>query len=216
MKRDQRRDRRVDDGFGDRVAVERDRVGEHVRADVAREQEAAPVQDEFAAAQRAVAPIRVQTPHEPASALLESGRERAGHESEPVAVHGDLFLDVDRGDRVLEVLDRRHRRFQHDVADTGRIVAADRMRAVDMDFDMQAVVDEQQRRGRLGLAAVSDERVGAAQGRGGPVRLQYLESLGTDAVALRLAVCTGAQRKIIVEEAAHVVDHERAALRVVF
>ena len=55
-------------------------------------------------------------------------------------VHDRLVLGVDRGDRVLAVLDGGDGGFEHHVLDPGGVVLADRMRRIDLDFDVQVVV----------------------------------------------------------------------------
>ena len=60
---------------------------------------------------------RVQRAGHRLAALVEALLEIALHQAEPVAVGRDLVLGIDRGDRILEVDDRRQRRFEHDVGD---------------------------------------------------------------------------------------------------
>ena len=91
--------------------------------------------------------------------------EVALHQAQPVAIDRDLVLGIDRGDRVLAVHDRGERRFEHDVGDAGRVVLADRMVAVDADLDVQAVVDQQDRRRARGIALIAGELLRLLAGR---------------------------------------------------
>ena len=99
------------------------------------------------------------------AALVERLLEIAAHQPEPVGIGRDLVLGIDRGDRILEIDDRRQRRFEQDVGDPRRIVAADRMVAVDHDLDVQAVVAEQQRVRRAGRRTAADRAAPARRVR---------------------------------------------------
>ena len=77
------------------------------------------------------------------AALVEGRLKLARHQPQPVAIDQHLVLGVDGGDRILAILDRGQRRLEHDVADARRIGPANLVRAVDMDFDMQAMMDQQ-------------------------------------------------------------------------
>ena len=77
------------------------------------------------------------------AALDERVAQRAAHETEPVAIGGDLVVRIDGRDRILEVHDCGQRRFQHDVADSGGVGASDRMRAVEAQDDVQVVMAQQ-------------------------------------------------------------------------
>ena len=105
-----------------------------------------------------------------AAALVEAGLEIAPHQPEPVAIGGELVLGVDRGDRILEVDDRGERGFEHDVGDARRIVAADRMVAVEHQLDMQAVVAQKQHGALAGPPTTARDRarIGSPPGDVGP------------------------------------------------
>ncbi len=77
-------------------------------------------------------------------------REIALHQAEPVAVGEHLVLGVDAGDRILAIHDRRNGAFEPHIGKAGLIARADRMGAVEHELDMQPVVDQQHRVGRLG------------------------------------------------------------------
>ena len=142
--RGEHRDHRVEEAFGDLVAVPvEDRVGVHVDADVAHQHEAAPGQRERAAAGGAVGAVGGESPDDFPAALGEHGFQRALHQPRPVAVHPCLVLGIDGGDRVLAVLDGGHRRFEHDVPDAGPAELPDLVLAVDVQLDVQPVVSQQ-------------------------------------------------------------------------
>ena len=150
---DHRRDDRVEKPFGDLAAVAVEHgVGRHVMADVAQEHERSPGQPQLAAARALVDAVAGEHAMHGLAILLERLAQRALHQAEPVAVADDLVRGVHRGDRILHVHDARDRGLDHHVGDAGRIGAADRMRAVDDDLDMEAVVGS--RSTRLGSDGV--------------------------------------------------------------
>ena len=126
VQRDQRGDRRIHDAFRHLVAlaVEDRRVGHQV-ADIAHQHQRAAFHLEGRAVRRRVVEVRVELAREGLAALLDLLREVALHQAEPVAVGRDLVLGIDRGDRILEILDRRERRFQPHVGDMRRVALAD-------------------------------------------------------------------------------------------
>ena len=79
------------------------------------------------------------------AALFEVGRQRAVHQAERVAIDQHLVFGIDRRDAVLHVENGGDRQFHDHVGDPGRIVLADHVAAVDPDFDMHAVIDQQDR-----------------------------------------------------------------------
>ena len=64
------------------------------------------------AVRRLVIEVGVELAREGLAALVDLFLEVALHQAEPVAVDGDLVLGVDRGDRILAVLDRGDRRIR--------------------------------------------------------------------------------------------------------
>ena len=118
--------------------------------------------------------VRVELAGEGLAALGDSLGQVALHQAEPVAVDVDLVFGVDRGDRVLAVHDGGQRGFDQHVLDAGGIGGADAVGAVDLDLEMQAVVLEQDGRGRVGVALVAGE-LGRRLERGGAVRQRDLQ-----------------------------------------
>jgi hypothetical protein len=115
------------------------------------------MQHHLAAQRGGVDAVRVQATGQGLAALLEAFGQRALQDAQVVAVGNDLVLGVDGGDRVFQVEDGRERGLQHHVGHTGCIGLADRVRAVDDDLQVQAVVAQQQAAGRLGSAPVANE-----------------------------------------------------------
>ena len=83
-------------------------------------------------------------------------------EPQPVSV-ADNFVRIDRGDGVFEVHDGRDGRLQHDVLDTGGICRADRRFPVDQYFDVQAVIDQQDRSRRSASPVYPTNFAGSAR-----------------------------------------------------
>src|SRR5699024_8184578 len=137
--------------------------------------------------------VVVQLAGDGLAALDQFFREVAAVESEPVAVTEDLVVGVHRGDRVLEVHDRRDRGLQHDVLDTGGIGGADGGVGIDLDVDVQPVV-EQQHVGRSG--GVSEETLELGRIReaaGGATVQRHAELTVDDRVPGRVRVRAGRQ-----------------------
>ena len=157
--REQAGDRGVENAFRNLLAlVVEHGVGEHVVADIAHQQQAAAVQRQLPAVGRLVDAVGIERALERLAALLEIGRQRAVHQAERVAIDQHLVFGVDGGDAVFHVEDGRDRGFHDHVGDAGGIVLADHVAAVDHDLDMQAVVDQQDR-GRRGGIALDSRRI---------------------------------------------------------
>ena len=169
------------------------------------------MQRQLLAVGRLVDAVGVERALQRLAALLEIGRERAVHQAERVAIDQHLVLGIDGGDRVFHVENGGDRRFQDHVGDAGRIVLADDVAAVDLDLDMHAVVDQQDR-GRLrGIALIAGELRSGLQ-RGGVAALQFHGELaGDDAVGRHVGVAAGRERHGGVEEGLGLGDHLVAA-----
>ena len=150
---DQRADGRIEHGLWHRLAVDTHHVAHHVVADVAHQHEAAARELQFAAVRRRVNAVGVQPARNLGSAFGKIRCERAAHQAQPVAVSRDLVGRVDRGHGILQILNRRERRFQHQVADSGGIATSNRVRAIDLYLEVQAMMAQQHdggvRRGAL-------------------------------------------------------------------
>jgi len=156
-------DHRVQNAFGNFtllalcVGVEDGRVGHQV-PDIAHEHQRAAVQPNLAfAGRRGVNTISVQAAREGGAALAHLFGERALQDAQPVGVRQHLVLGIDHGHRVFQVQDGRQRRFHHQVTHTCRVTRANRRAAVDADVQMQAVVHQQHRARRGGLALVAHQ-----------------------------------------------------------
>ena len=221
MQRDQRGDRGVQQPLRGFAAVGiQHRVGVHVVADIAHQHQAAARQGQRAAARLLVAAVGVQAARHHEAALLERILQRADHQAEPVAIGQHLVLGIDRGDRILQVLDGGDRGFQQHVGDARRIVAADRAAAVDLDLDVQSVVP-QQHRGQAGaVAAVADERrriaqAGLAAIAEGDGKRRAIPGRAIQDIARRIGMAAGSQRRDLVQHCPGACDHPVAAHRIV-
>ena len=101
--------------------------------------------------------------------------------------------------------------FKNDVGDAGCIVTADRMRPIDDDLDVQAVVDEEDRCGRIRATAIAAELLGVLQSD----RAAVLQSGGkrsfVDRIGADVGVGAGGERHRLVEETPRPGDHALAA-----
>jgi len=85
--------------------------------------------------------------------------EVALHQAEPVAVDHHLVIGIDGGDGIFAVHDGGECGFHQYVFDAGGIGLADRGAGVDLDFEVQAVVFQQDR-DRLGRRALETDQLG--------------------------------------------------------
>ena len=173
------------------------------------------MQLELAAGGRLVDAVGVERAGHGLAALVEIGGQRAVHQAERIAIDQHLVLGIDGGDAVLHVEDGGDRGLHDHVGDTGRIVLADRMFAVDLDVDMQAVVDQQDRARRLRAALIARELGGVLQ-PGGVAALEFRRELpGDHAVGGDVGVACGRERHGGIEEGLGFRDHLVAARLVV-
>ena len=212
MHRDQRGDRGIQQALR-RLAARRieHRIGVHVVTDVAHQHQAAARQRKRAAIRRGVFAIGGQAARDRAAVLVEGLGQCAAHQAEPVAIGRHLVLGIDAGDRVLAVLDRGDRGLQHHVGNTGRILSADRTRAIDDDLDVQAVVLQQHRRRIIGGAAIADELLGPRQSGPRMILQRDHEPTVVDRVARRIAMAADGERHRLVENLPRLGNHAGAA-----
>ena len=176
------------------------RVGEHVMADIAHQQQAAAVQLQFASIGRLVDAVGIERALQRLAALLEVGGQGAVHQTERIAIDQHLVVGIDRGDAVFHVENGADRGFQDHVGDAGRIVLADHVAAIDPDLDVQAVVDQKDR-GRRGRIALITGELRVRLQRGGVAALQFDRELSRDdAVGGHIGVASGRQRRGRIEK----------------
>ena len=112
-------------------------------ADIAHEHQAASGQAVLGSVRVGEMLVTRQLAGQRLAALLEALLQIAADHAEPIAIGGELVLGIDRRDRILAIGDGGQCGFEHDVGDICRIGAADRMRGIEHDFDMQAVMAEE-------------------------------------------------------------------------
>ncbi len=195
------------------VAIEHGRVG-HEMADVADQHQRAALERERLAVRRDVAAIGIHGAIERLAALLHLLDQVATHQAEPVAVRVRLVVGVDRRDGILAVHDRRDRRFEVHVGHARGIGLADAVRAIDMDFDVQAVLPQQDGGGCRSVARVTREQRWVRQG-GGALRRVDLQLPAHDAIARRVGMTARSERRNGIQEFLRPRDHARATLRAV-
>ena len=156
--RDQRGHHRIENSLGDFVAglVENRGVGHQV-PHVAHEQQGAAMEDHRLAVAASVFAVGVQAAGDGLAALLELVDQRTLHQAQPVAIDDHLVVGIDRRDGVLTVHDGRKRRLDQQIVHTRGVRPTDRPAAVDLDLDVKAVVPQQDRIRRGGVALEADE-----------------------------------------------------------
>ena len=126
-------------------------------AHVANQQQTASVQRQLTAVSSHVLTIRIHGTAHRVTTLLEFLNQRAFHQAKPVAINHRLVFSINRGDRVLTVLDGCYSRFNQHVLYTGFLVFTHSIFPVDLNFHVQAIV-LQQHTGRISrIAGVADK-----------------------------------------------------------
>ena len=216
---DEGADGRIEHGLRHIGAVDSYHVTHHVVAHIAHQHQAAPWQSHCTfAVCGAVVPIGIQTTCERAATFRKLRLQSATHQSQPIAIGSDFVLSIDRRYGILQILYGGHRRFEQQIADTSGVRFADRVFAVDLNFDVQPVMLEQYRSRRSGIAAEPHQR-GHSQGgadRSAPTRCSTDHELAVAyAIPQRVAMRAGIKREVMVEKFAPVGDHLGAAYRVI-
>jgi hypothetical protein len=125
--------------------------------DIADQHQAAARKRDLATAGRGIDTIRFQFPRQGAAGFLKGGLQLAPHQAQPIGIGSDLVRAIHRGDAVFQIGDSGDSRFHQDVGHTGFVAFADGMIVVDLNLDMQTVMGEQDRVGRLRAAAITGE-----------------------------------------------------------
>ena len=116
---------------------------------VAHQHERTAFERQRATVRGAVVAVGVQGAGDDPAAFFKALGKVALHQAQPVAVSDDLVFSVHGGDGVFAVHDGGHSALNQDVFDLGFICAANRVVAVDLDFEVQIVVLEQDRGWRV-------------------------------------------------------------------
>ena len=186
------------------------RIRVHMMPDIADQHDAASGQPKRSARRLGVLPIGVQLAGHHPPGFFERVLQGAIHQAKPVAVGEHLVVRIDGCDGVLAILDRRQRRFQHQIGHAGGIVLADRVRAVDDDLDVQAVVLQQDRRWRIRGASIADTLGGIAQT--GLVAAQgHDQCAAFQSVEGGIGVAAGGEGRGLIQDRAGAGDHPVAA-----
>ena len=170
MDRDQRGDRRIQNGFGDLIAgLVEHRIGFDVMADIAHQQQAAPMQGHRCAVPADIGVILREPPLDEQALLFKVCRQVPLHQPKPIAVDGDLVLRIDRRNTVLEIDDGAERRFQNDIRDACLALGPDQAVLIDLDLDMQTMMAQQNDEGVERFLPISGEPARMAQMRVQPI-----------------------------------------------
>src|SRR6201996_9549154 len=124
--------RSVDQSFGNRFAVQRYDLGEHVMAHIAHQHETSARQDEFLPAHSLILSIGIESANEGVCTLVDACLQAAFHQSEPISINMHLILGIHGGNRVFAILYCRDRGFDDDIAYAGCIVTADVVAPIDV------------------------------------------------------------------------------------
>ncbi len=191
------------------------RVGVHMVTNVADQQQAAAGHADGAAARRVIDAIGVQMPADRLAALVEGLDQVALHQAQPVAIDQHLVVGVDCGDGIFAIHDRGQRGFHQHVFDAGGVGLADRAVGVDLNLEMQAVMLQQYRLRRRGVALPAQELAGKLEVAGRTVMQSNLQGPVGDFISGGIVVRATRQRRGAIEEVARERNDASTADRVV-
>ena len=109
--------------------------------------------------------VGIQAALEGGAAFADVFGQRTLQNAQPVAVSQEFVLGVHRGHGIFQVEDGGQSGFDHQVTHTCRVGGADGVLGVDLDVQMQAVVDQQNRAGVGCVTLVADKLLRVGQGR---------------------------------------------------
>ena len=207
MHRDQRRDCRIHQPFEHLVSVTVKDCGVgHQVAHVAHQHERTSLERYLAPIRRGIGAIAVQPAGHGLAALFERVLKIAAHQAKPVAIGQHLVLRIDAGDGVFAIHDRGNRAFHHHIGQPCLITAANGVRSVKDQFDVQPVVAQQNRVGRFGMTGKADEFFGL-----GKRHVIDQKRAVMDVIAPRVRVAAAVNRESLVKEHAGTGHDTRAA-----
>ena len=205
--RDQRGHRGIQNGFRDFVPrrIEH-RVGFDVMADIAHQQQAAPMQGHRGAIPADIGAILRKPPLDEQPVLFESCRQAALHQPKPIAVERDLVLCIDRRDTVLEIDDGAESGFENDIRHAGFAFRPDQAILIDLELDVQAMVAKQHDKRVERLLFGSGEPARMPQSRVQAVFKRRNELAASDLVSGDRLVAAPREGNHVVEKCADPVD----------
>ena len=196
------------------VLVQDRRVG-HQMTNIAHQHQRATMQREGRAVRRLIIAIRVEGPSHCPAGLLETVRQIALHQTQPIGIGQDLVLGVDRGNAILAIHDRGDGRLDEHVGDMGRVPGADGGAGVDDDLHMQIVVAQQDRLRLHPAAAITGERRLRRESRAGAIAERDDKRALLDPIADRVDMAAAGERRNPVKERARPGNDRRASGRVI-
>ena len=192
---------RVEHPLTDLVSVTIEyRVCRHEVTDVPDEHEGSAVEGDRLPAHRCELAVGVHGAGESRTALADLLGQRALHQPKPVAVAESLVLGINGGDGVLQIHDGCQRSFENDVLDPCGVGRTDRVPAIHLDLDVQAVVLEENAPWLPGRARVADELVRLGQLNDLATHERHLQTLPADDIGDRPGVAPRRERHGVVEE----------------
>ncbi|TPV99308.1 MAG: hypothetical protein USCAAHI_01259 [Beijerinckiaceae bacterium] len=205
--RDQRSDCGIQDGFGNLIArLVEHRIGFDVMADISHQQKAAPMQGHRGAIAARIGAILRKSPLNEQSVLFKGFRQAPLHQPKPVAVDGDLILRIDGCDAVLEINDGAESGFKDNVGHASLALGPDEAVLINFNFNMQAMVAQQNDKGVERFLPVSGEPARMTQPRVKPIFKDRNEFAASDFVSGNRLVAALRERNHIVQKRTDPID----------
>ena len=115
----------------------------HQVTNVTHEQQAAAMQRQFRTIWRGINAIRVHSASKGFAAFSDRFGQVAFHQAQPVAVHQGFVSRIDRSHGIFAVHNSGQGCFHNNVIHASRVGFADSACAVDLNFKMQTIIDQQ-------------------------------------------------------------------------
>ena len=125
-------------------AIQRHRIGHHVVTHITHQHHGTPMQRQLPTLWALKHAVGIKAARHGLAALVETCFQIAAHQAKPIAIYSNLIFRIHGGDGILAILNRGQRAFQSHIGNARRIGLANRVRAIKLHFDMQAVVHEKQ------------------------------------------------------------------------
>jgi hypothetical protein len=175
-------------------------------ANVAHQQQGAPMQGHRGAIPADIGAILGKPPLDEQPVLLENCRQASLYQAKPVAVKRDLVLRIDRRDTVFEIDDGAESGFKNDIRHAGFAFRPDQAILIDLEFDVQAMVAKQHDKRVERLLFISGEPARMPQPRVQAVFKRRNELAACDLVSGDRFVAAPREGNHIVEKYADPVD----------
>ena len=205
----------IQNGLRHLRAIQLHRINHHVVADITHQHDRTPMERDGATRWALKNAVRVEAADHGLAAFLKTRFQIAAHQAKPIAIDRDLVFRIHGSDGILAILNGGQRAFQHHIGNARRIGLADWMRAIKAHFDMQAVIDEKQRRRSMWFAQIAHALARPCETRLAAILQRHFQGAAFNAVARGIAMRSLCERHGAIQYTARIGYHLRTAFRVI-